>query len=488
MLWQRLSPHVVRSASSWWEGAGSTFSSDRSRWRISYPFVLAGVALSEAAAIFGGALAVEYIGQSFLSLTPFLDRTIALSEVGFVVYALLCQSKGLYRMSALLDARQHRNHVILSWLLALAMQLALIYPLRLADSFYVGLLFASGAVDLALLLAIRRAFARALRAFTAKHSVAGRRAVVIGDAEELGRLSAAHLNLSFGLSEVARITLDDEAAANGQLTERGQSKLEEARRISAETNADEFVIAFRWRDVDLIAEIDLRLRCSALPVRLIPDRSLRRLVSSATSIEMPRIAMSATERAIKRGCDIALASLALLLLSPVMLATAIAIKAGSPGPVIFRQMRSGFNERKFVIYKFRTMNVLENGASIEQARKNDARVNCVGRVLRKTSIDELPQLFNVLKGDMSLVGPRPHALAHDAQYKALIQDYVYRLHVLPGMTGLAQVNGFRGETAMLSDMRRRVDFDVLYVKNWSLWLDMWILMRTPVALILGRAY
>lgn len=496
MLWQRLSPHVVRSASSWWEGAGNSFSSRRSRWRISYPYVLAGAVMSEAGAIFGGALAVECIGQALLSLTPFPDRTVALSEVGFVVYALLCQSKGLYRMTALLDARQHRDQVILSWLLALAMQLALIYPLGLADSFNVGLLFASGAVDLALLLAIRRAFARALRTFTAKHSVAGRRAVVIGDAEELGRLSAVHLNLSFGLSEVARIALDEEAAANGQLTERGLSKLDEARRISAETKADEFVIAFRWRDVDLIAEIDERLRRSALPVRLIPDRSLRTLVSSATSfctpasfsIEIPRVAMSVTERAIKRGCDIVLASLALLLLSPIMLAAAIAIKLGSPGPVIFRQMRSGFNERKFIIYKFRTMNVLENGASIEQARKNDARVNRVGRVLRKTSIDELPQLFNVLKGDMSLVGPRPHALAHDAQYQALIQDYVYRLHVLPGMTGLAQVNGFRGETAMLSDMKRRVDFDVLYVKNWSLWLDMWILMRTPFALILGRAY
>lgn len=496
MLWQRLSPHVVRSASSWWEGAGNTLGSSQSRWRISYPYVLAAVLMAEAVAIFGGALAVDWIGHSLLSLTSLPDQTIAVSEVRLVVYILIAQSKGLYRITALLDARQHRDQIILSWLLAIAMQLTIAYPLGLSDSSHVGLLFAAGAVELALLLVVRRASARALRTFTAKHLVARRRAVVIGDAEELRRLSADHLNLSFGLSEVARVAFDEEAAANGQLTDGGLSKLEEARRLSNETNADEFVIAFRWRDVDLIAAIDERLRSSALPVRLIPDRSVRKLVSSATSvcepasfsIEMPRIAMSATERTIKRGGDILLASSALLLLSPVMLATAIAIKLGSPGPVIFRQMRSGFNERRFVIYKFRTMDVLENGASIEQARKNDTRVNRVGRVLRKTSIDELPQLFNVLKGDMSLVGPRPHALAHDAQYKALIQDYVYRLHVLPGMTGLAQVNGFRGETAMLSDMKQRVDFDVLYVKNWSLWLDIWILVRTPIALILGRAY
>lgn len=496
MLWQRLSPHVVRNASSWWQGAGNTLASGQSKWRISYPYVLAAVLLVEAVSIVGGSLTIDWIGRSLLSLTALPDQTIAVSEVGVVVYVLIAQSKGLYRITALLDARQYRDPIILSWLLAIAVQLAIVYPLGLSDSSHIGLLFAAGAANLALLLAVRHASARALRAFTAKHLVAGRRAVVIGDAEELRRLSATHLHLSFGLSEVARVAFDVEAAAGGQLTDDGLSKLEEARKISNETNADEFVIAFRWGDVDLIAAIDERLRSSALPVRLIPDRSVRQLVSSTTSIcepaslsiEMPRIAMSATERVMKRGCDIVLASSALLLLSPIMLATAVAIKLGSPGPAIFRQMRSGFNERKFIIYKFRTMDVMENGASIEQARKNDTRVNRVGRVLRKTSIDELPQLFNVLRGDMSLVGPRPHALAHDAQYKALIQDYVYRLHVLPGMTGLAQVNGFRGETAMLSDMKQRVDFDVLYVKNWSLWLDIWILMRTPIALILGRAY
>jgi undecaprenyl-phosphate galactose phosphotransferase/putative colanic acid biosynthesis UDP-glucose lipid carrier transferase len=458
--------------------------------------VLAGVLLAEAIGILSGAIAVAWIGQAFLSLTAAPEQTIALSEVGIVVYALLCQPKGLYRMTALLDARQHRDQIIVSWLLAIAVQLAIIYPLHLPDAPHVGLLFAAGAVGLVGLLAIRRAYSRALRTFIAKRLVVGRRAIVIGDVDELRRLSASHLNLSFGFREVARIVLDDKAAADGKLTDAGLAKLDEAIRISQDANVDEFVIAFRWRDVDLIAAIDERLRSSALPVRLIPDRSVRKLVSGATSvsepagfsIEMPRIAMSATERAIKRGCDIVLASLALCLLSPVILAGAIAVKLGSPGPVIFRQMRSGFNERKFVIYKFRTMNVLENGASIVQARKNDVRINRVGRILRKTSIDELPQLFNVLKGDMSLVGPRPHALAHDAQYKALIQNYVYRLHVLPGMTGLAQVNGFRGETAKLSDMKQRVDFDVLYVKNWSLWLDIWIMLRTPLALVFGRAY
>lgn len=496
MLWQRFSPHVVRGASSWSEGAGVAFSPGRTGWRISYPYVLAGVLLAETVGILSGALAVAWIGQNVLALPSPPEQTIALSQVGVVVYALLAQSKGLYRMTALLDARQYRDQIILSWLLAIAVQLAIIYPLHLPDSPHVGLLFATGAVDLAGLLAIRRGYSRALRAFTAKRLVVGRRAVVIGDVDELRRLSASHLNVAFGLREVARIVLDDETSAAGKLTDNGLVKLDEAIRISQDAYVDEFAIVFRWRDVDLIAAIDERLRSSALPVRLIPDRSLRKLVSGATSasepvgfsIELPRIAMSATERVIKRGCDIVLASLAICLLSPVMLASAIAVKIGSPGPVIFRQMRSGFNERKFVIYKFRTMNVMENGASIVQARQNDARINRVGRMLRKTSIDELPQLFNVLKGDMSLVGPRPHALAHDAQYKALIQNYVYRLHVLPGMTGLAQVNGFRGETAKLSDMKQRVDLDVLYVKNWSLWLDIWILLRTPVALVFGRAY
>ena len=170
----------------------------------------------------------------------------------------------------------------------------------------------------------------------------------------------------------------------------------------------------------------------------------------------------------------------LLCLSPMLAMTAAAIKLSSAGPAIFRQRRRGFNGRPFVIYKFRTMNVLEDGEVIRQATKQDDRVTPIGRVLRQSSIDELPQLFNVLKGDMSLVGPRPHAMAHDDEYGAAIANYAYRQHVKPGLTGLAQVNGCRGETVHLDQMKKRIDYDLWYVDNWSLLLDLQILARTTL--------
>jgi exopolysaccharide biosynthesis polyprenyl glycosylphosphotransferase len=170
----------------------------------------------------------------------------------------------------------------------------------------------------------------------------------------------------------------------------------------------------------------------------------------------------------------------LLLLSPLLLLVSAAIKLESRGPVIFRQHRKGFNGRPFTIYKFRTMTVCENGASIRQAQANDSRVTPLGALLRSTSIDELPQLINVLRGEMSLVGPRPHAVAHDDEYSKLIANYAFRHHVKPGITGLAQVKGFRGETARLELMERRVDEDLWYINNWSMWLDLWILIRTCI--------
>jgi len=142
------------------------------------------------------------------------------------------------------------------------------------------------------------------------------------------------------------------------------------------------------------------------------------------------------------------------------------------------QTRNGFNSRTFKIFKFRTMSVLEDGPCIRQATKNDARVTNIGRILRRTNVDELPQLFNVLAGDMSLVGPRPHASAHNSEYEQLIANYACRHHVKPGLTGWAQVNGFRGETRTVDLMQERVELDLWYIDNWSMWLDFKILVKT----------
>jgi Undecaprenyl-phosphate glucose phosphotransferase len=269
--------------------------------------------------------------------------------------------------------------------------------------------------------------------------------------------------------------------------------LEQALEVGRQGGASEIVLALAWSDTRQIELYREALRASPLPVQLLPDRRIRNFafnpsfqVRSSFSVEVQRAPLSPIEKASKRALDIVGASVGLLLLAPMMLAAAIAIKLDSPGPVLFRQRRNGFNTKEFVIYKFRSMKVMEDGANVIQARRSDPRITTVGRVLRQTSIDELPQLLNVLKGDMSLVGPRPHALAHDNHYGEIVAEYAFRHHVKPGITGWAQVNGYRGETARIEQMRQRVAYDLWYINNWSLMLDLTILARTCFELIRPR--
>jgi putative colanic acid biosynthesis UDP-glucose lipid carrier transferase len=189
---------------------------------------------------------------------------------------------------------------------------------------------------------------------------------------------------------------------------------------------------------------------------------------------------------IKRMMDFTIAGLAVLALSPVLVGVALAVKLSSPGPVIFRQRRYGIDGREFVVYKFRSMTVTEDGADVKQATKGDTRVTRVGAFIRRLSLDELPQLFNVLDGQMSLVGPRPHAVAHNEEYRKLIRGYMLRHKVLPGITGLAQINGCRGETSTLEDMEARVHYDLSYLRTWSPLLDLKILALTALRLLRDR--
>ena len=188
---------------------------------------------------------------------------------------------------------------------------------------------------------------------------------------------------------------------------------------------------------------------------------------------------------IKRASDIVLGLAIQICLLPVMLAIAIAVKVSSPGPVIFSQRRYGLYGEEIIVYKFRSMTVVEDGATVVQATRNDQRVTRIGAFLRRSSLDELPQFINVLQGRMSIVGPRPHAVAHNEQYRKLIKGYMLRHKAKPGITGWAQVNGLRGETETLDKMEARIRYDLDYLRSWSLWLDLWIILRT-VKVVLAR--
>jgi putative colanic acid biosynthesis UDP-glucose lipid carrier transferase len=244
-------------------------------------------------------------------------------------------------------------------------------------------------------------------------------------------------------------------------------------------------IALPLCNVPRMSELVNALRDTTASVYFVPDAFAFDLVQGRL-VEingMPALSVCDTpfhgmDAVLKRATDLVLTIVALAVTSPLMLATATAVKLTSKGPVLFRQRRYGLNGDEIVVYKFRSMTTTEDGAVVTQVTRADSRVTTVGRFIRKTSLDELPQLFNVLQGKMSLVGPRPHAVAHNEMYRKLISGYMIRHKVRPGITGLAQVNGLRGETETLDKMNERVRHDLEYLRHWSPWLDIKIIVKT----------
>jgi putative colanic acid biosynthesis UDP-glucose lipid carrier transferase len=236
------------------------------------------------------------------------------------------------------------------------------------------------------------------------------------------------------------------------------------------------------------------LKDTTASIYFVPDMFVTDLVQGRSSqvYGLPVISVCETpfkgvNGVVKRLSDIVLSTLFLILLAPVLAVIAVAVKVTSPGPVIFKQRRYGLEGEEIHVYKFRSMKVTEDGGEIRQATKSDPRVTPVGGFLRRTSLDELPQFINVLQGRMSIVGPRPHAVAHNELYRKLITGYMVRHKVKPGITGWAQVNGYRGETDTLEKMQARVDYDLDYLRNWSLRLDLKIILKTPLVVFKGDA-
>jgi putative colanic acid biosynthesis UDP-glucose lipid carrier transferase len=248
---------------------------------------------------------------------------------------------------------------------------------------------------------------------------------------------------------------------------------------------DQIYIALPMASQPRILKLLDQLRDTTASIFFLPDIFLYDLIQARVDTVggLPVVAVCetpfhGTTGVIKRLSDVLMASAALLLTAPLMLAIAIAIKTTMPGPVLFKQRRYGLDGEQIVVWKFRTMKVQEDGAEVRQATRDDERVTSLGGLLRRTSLDELPQFFNVLQGSMSVVGPRPHAVAHNEMYRKLIKGYMIRHKVKPGITGWAQINGARGETETVDKMKRRIEYDLDYLRRWSLRLDLLIVWRT----------
>ncbi|GAB6139484.1 undecaprenyl-phosphate glucose phosphotransferase [Methylosoma difficile] len=252
-----------------------------------------------------------------------------------------------------------------------------------------------------------------------------------------------------------------------------------------EGKIDLVCIALPMRNEPRIRDMIIKLSDTTVSVYMLPDlvtfdllRSSLRNIKGIPVISVHETPFYGVDGIMKRLFDIFFSSFILLLIAIPMLVIAILVKLGSPGPVIFKQRRYGFKGEEIVVWKFRSMTVCDDGGVVEQAKKNDPRLTKLGAFLRKSSLDEFPQFFNVLQGRMSIVGPRPHAVAHNEFYRGQIQGYMLRHKVKPGITGWAQINGFRGETDTLDKMEGRIQYDLEYIKNWSIWLDVKIIFLT----------
>ncbi|HBT9290547.1 TPA: undecaprenyl-phosphate glucose phosphotransferase, partial [Klebsiella pneumoniae] len=241
---------------------------------------------------------------------------------------------------------------------------------------------------------------------------------------------------------------------------------------------DRIYLAMSMSDEIEMRELIRNLTNTTCSVILIPDIFTFNILQSRTEevngvpvVPLFDTPINGINMVFKRLEDIFLSLLIIILISPILLVIAVAVKVSSPGPVIFKQKRYGMDGKAIKVWKFRSMTVMENDTLVKQATKNDVRVTKVGSFLRKTSLDELPQFFNVLSGKMSIVGPRPHAVAHNEQYRNIIEGYMLRHKVKPGITGWAQINGWRGETDTIDKMEKRIEYDLEYIREWSIWLD-----------------
>ncbi len=430
-------------------------------------------------------------------VNPF-DGSPAMGLLGATIFCLLAKTQGLYRLQSILNSGVQASRIARVFAVSVLVLTCLLFLLKIGADYSRGGVLVFAIFGLSALLFGRRALGGVLELAAERGFMRGRPVVTVGDLGEMERLSHSDLQ-HFGIDEVARVALSErkrDAVLDNGLAAADRLRLAHAIETARLRCAREFALVLPWSRDRALSEILDRLRASPLPVRLYPDHKVRDVLRREQgqaldphfSVLVQRAPLSGYERAVKRMFDVVVAASLLLLLSPLLAATAVAIKLDSPGPAIFRQRRGGFDNREFLIFKFRTMTVLEDAGVIAQARREDPRVTRIGRALRRTSMDELPQLLNVLRGDMSLVGPRPHAVAHDEVYQGQIANYALRNHVKPGLTGAAQVVGLRGETREAQDMARRVEQDVWYINNWSLMLDLRLLAQTAVTLLRSEAY
>ena len=410
---------------------------------------------------------------------------ITLIVINALLALVLFQAAGLYRSWRGRPIIELLGAIVLAWLTTLTIGILLTYFIHQIMS--VSRLWLSvWAVSTAMLMiALRLTFYQALR-FIRERGYNQRRVLIVG-AGKLGQSVAIRVKASSWTGYTVAAFYDDAEDICGTKIDNFPviCGIEAFTEFVCKKNIDEVWFALPLRAERRMQELMHAIRHELVNIRLIPDIFGFRLLNHSVSdlmgmpiIDLTSSPMSGINVLAKLLLDRAFAAITLIAISPLMLGIALAIKLTSPGPVLFKQKRLGWDGKVITIYKFRSMKVHQEAGKVSQATRNDPRITPIGAFLRRTSLDELPQFLNVLQGDMSVVGPRPHALEHNEIYKDLVDKYMLRHKVKPGITGWAQVNGYRGETDTLDKMEKRVEYDLYYIENWSLWLDIKIILAT----------
>jgi len=382
------------------------------------------------------------------------------------------------------------TNLLLRWAALVAALLALGYVTKFSEDFSRRVVVTWVLVTPVLLVMLSLILQGVTRALL-RDAAQSRRAVIVGCTQasmELSKRLALHVELGISVAGF----FDDRGSDRLGCSRHAQllGRFEDVAAFVNTRNIDVIFVALAPGHVGRVRELVHELGDTTASIYFLPDVTGFDSIQQRASeiLGMPVVAMCETpfhgyRGLIKRLMDVTIAVGALIVLAPLLAGIAIAVKRGSPGPVLFRQRRYGLDGREIDVFKFRTMTVCEDGTFVTQASRNDNRVTPIGKHLRRWSLDELPQLINVLQGTMSIVGPRPHAVAHNEEYRKLIKRYMVRHKVLPGITGLAQVRGCRGETARVEHMEARVLFDLEYMRRWSPMLDLEIILATAVAVI-----
>ncbi|MEA2938425.1 MAG: hypothetical protein QOC56_1929 [Alphaproteobacteria bacterium] len=418
---------------------------------------------------------------------------VAFLEVGLlaaVIFVIANLFRGEYALPNFFAFKPHLRRSIQLWNVTFICLLALAFLAQITVVYSRGWIMLFYASTIFVLLALRYLLVRATLFGSQAGLISTQRIFLVGAGRQIDEFIARYQPRRLGVSIAGCHFLTPlEPAAPPQARRQALAQdLQEAVHSARSLEPDAIFLIMPWSATDTINRCAESFLALPVEIHLGPERILDRFeniqlskVGPMASLQLTRMPLSRLECIKKRVFDLVFAAAALVLLTPLLVTVATLIKLDSPGPVFFMQRRYGFNQKQFRIIKFRTMSTMDDGAVIRQAKQHDPRVTRVGYWLRRWNIDEVPQLFNVIKGDMSLVGPRPHALSHDLEFERRIGLYARRHNVKPGISGWAQIHGYRGETDTDDKMKKRVEYDLYYIDNWSPWLDLQILIRTVLS-------